>query len=268
MAVVHERLSSTSWIPEHRLHEGDYVKLLTLAKSDRVPLRNGELEDRLKAVRGAAISDPRVELLAANTLDLLVQIKHGIQLDGLIANNILALADPHSGCWGLVTVDRGAVDIRVRSQEVTALREGTVNLLSVLNVEDRLSERAFLSRGQDVLEVDGKSIQSNRGGEEEAKGTVHVLGRLGFYFYAARRPGPIALLIISAALLAISLAMLVVGLINTSLAMSQVYVWIHNTIDRIFTGALGAALVTIVTTAQSLLRYRRLSGTRVVIDWV
>lgn len=266
---VQSLLAASSWAPEDSLLKPEFEQLLQLARDDTSKLKNAENEERTLAVEALGIERHKVSL-AANILDLLVQMQHGVKLESLSADQLLAIHDAHSGCWGMVVVDRSSIQLRVRSGAVTVLREATEDILSVLQVREPSSlGRRRRNHGEEdqFLEAPEMVSQFNRSGEPEATGKVHVVNGFGLVAYAAWQPAPRALLGISGALVLLSLFSVLAVTGNPALAVDPWITWGHATLDRVFTGTLGAALVVVVTTVRLLQGQRRRRGPRVLIRW-
>lgn len=236
-------------------------------------------DERLERMTSAVELERWQESLASNVLDLLIQMHHGnVKLADVVAEMLLPLNDAHSGCWGLAIVDRDVVHFRLRSSDVTSLRAATENILAVLRVNQWVMETLPPRAGSEstdrgpgglfrlrIGEHEETVIQSNRVGEEEAWGQVHVLSRLGLVWYSATRGAASVLWVLTALLAGGSL--LAAFVLQDPAGQPWLAAWGHATLDRIFTGALGAALVASVTGAQLLQAARRPGGQRVLIRW-
>jgi len=261
-------IAASPWAPEDALLKEEFEALLKVARTDRVRLQKADHEERTQAVEDLGIIDRHKVSLAANTLDLLVQMQHGTSLQNINADQLVAMHDAHSGCWGLIVVDRGSVQLRVRSGDVSVLRQATGDILSVLQVREAgASSKKKNQPPNQFLESSGEILQSNRAGEPEAKGTIHVINGLGLIFYAAKQPAPRTLFIISLALLALSFLSVLAGTAQWPITTDPWFEWGHAIVDRVFTGTLGAALVVVVTTVQSLQNRRRSRTPQVLIRW-
>ena len=260
-------IAASPWAPEDALLKEEFEALLKVARTDRAKLQKADHEERTQAVEDLGIIDRHKVSLAANTLDLLVQMQHGTSLQSINADQLVAMHDAHSGCWGLIVVDRGSVQLRVRSGDVSVLRQATGDILSVLQVREAGASPKKNQTTNQFLESSGEILQSNRAGEPEAKGTIHVINGLGLIFYAARQPAPRTLFIISLALVALSFLSVLAGTAQWPMTSNPWFGWMHSIVDRIFTGTFGAALVVVVTTVQTLQKRRRSRTPQALIRW-
>ncbi|MFW8744987.1 hypothetical protein, partial [Mesorhizobium japonicum] len=238
-------LKASSWLPTARLDSAQLTALLTLARESGEALRAIPVEERLgPLVRSVTLETYEIDL-AANCLDLILQMHHGgLQVRQLVAEDLVPLFDAHSGCYALLIVDRSVVHLRIRSSDVTALRSAAEDLLSLLRVDERVTSDVAGRSGR--LRVSNRLvIQSNRAGEEEARGEVHALSRLGLIWYSAAHG-------VTAVLWTITLGLTLLSILSALLLPSSTppfITWLHDGIDRIFTGTLGAALVATITQA-------------------
>lgn len=260
-------VAASSWAPEDALLKEEFEALLKVARTDRTRLRKSDNEERTLAVEELGIIDRHKVSLAANTLDLLVQIQHGTALQDINADQLVAMHDAHSGCWGLIVVDRGSVQLRVRSGDVSVLRQATGDVLSVLQLREAGASAKKNQTTDQFLESSGEVLQSNRAGEPEARGTIHVVNGLGLVLYAAKQPAPRTLLFISLLLVGLSALSVWAGASQWPITFDPWFTWGHSIVDRTFTGTFGAALVVVVTTVQTLQNRRRSRTPQVLIRW-
>ncbi|OUD94427.1 hypothetical protein CMMCAS05_03945 [Clavibacter michiganensis subsp. michiganensis] len=266
-------LTNSSWLPSDPLTLDNIRDILNLARASEKALRAVSPDERVEKLQEAVQLHPWQVSLANNVLDLLLQIRHGnLQLADLVPDQLLPVNDAHTGCWGLIIVDRSAVHVRIRSSDVSALRAATEGLLAALRINQWTQSTAGTdgpaSTHRHMFPIDEAHehvIQSNRADGQEAIGHVHVLSRLGLVAYSASRGPALALWIVTAALAVISAALAAGHFGGTD--PGWLSNWTHTTLDRVFTGALGAALVASVTGAQLLQDARRQGTRRVLIRW-
>ncbi|WP_146085701.1 hypothetical protein [Rathayibacter sp. AY1D3] len=265
------RVHASIWYPEEQLSTQQLGRLLLLARTtdrDAEGLRHSEAAAMIENDDQLPLH-PHLELLAINVLVLLTQIKHDILLNSLDADRIIPLHDGSSGCWGLVTVFRNRVNVRVRSESIDRLEAATERALVALRVvaaNDRSIRRglasdqvALVPTGEDVLEV-------AKDGTESRTGRVHVLGRVGRLRYSLTQPAPIWLISISLALLLGSGAMQFFEATGNT---DSWFTWSHSLIDKILTTAFWTTALVVVQAFRSLGRHPRMggSGTRIYIAW-
>ncbi|UFS59933.1 hypothetical protein [Subtercola endophyticus] len=282
---VTELLAGSVWDPGAKLEVETLAALLkraaTVAKS---PGSGG-----LRHVEAEAIVDEldlalsgTMQNLAVNTLVLLSQVRHGIEIGQMRPEHLIPLYDGLEGCWGLISVDRFRVDVRVRTEDVNRLEEATERLLGALEIvpdEAKSVQRALNTAHIAIVLMDHAAHPArevSRDGGPSREGVVHVLGRLGRVGYMLRRPLPLALGLTALALLLVSLGIQLFEVLTLPAAGPVVVtaeeswrVWLHSLVDKLLTTSLWAFVLAFAEQVRRMGRHPR-SGSerkRVLITW-
>ncbi|WP_430297746.1 hypothetical protein [Sinomonas sp. B1-1] len=269
---VRDLVASSVWYPEHPLEDGLLASLIDQAtKGNRAEgLRHEEALAVVERLIGEDARDGNRVLLAANTLVLLSQVKHGLPLTALSPSQIIPLHDGIEECWGIITVQKSRVDLRVRSEDIDRLEEATERALVALNIH--AANSPYKQSNADSRELLLCTMEAHparelsKDGTESRTGRIHVLGRFGRAAYIASRPLQLTLAIAALALLVVSLVM---EGFEVTLALTGWFVWWHSLIDKLFTTALWAAVLAYAGGVGEIRRHPhiRTAGKRVIISW-
>ncbi|WZH37371.1 MAG: hypothetical protein PIR02_01615 [Microbacterium enclense] len=163
----------------------------------------------------------------------------------------LAVSDPRTGCSGVTVVGLGRADVVLSGTDEVALRSAVEDLLNVMTANGRSSP--------------SESAEWDAGGRLRARGRVRVLSTTGLYGYAARHGAPLVLWVITLALALVSV--LIAAAVGENSSQGWLADWAHATLDRVFTGALGAALVATVMAGRQLQRGSGRRRRHVLVRW-
>lgn len=265
------RIRGSIWYPEEQLSDVHLQRLLEHARDrggSSEGLRHAEAADIVEADQTLP-HDPQERLLATNVLVLLTQIRDGIPLAELRAESIVPLHDGASGCWGIATVRRNQVNVRVRSESIERLEAATERALVALNVvadNARALQRAFASESVALVPTSDDVLEVTRDGTTNRVGRVHVLGRFGRARYSLAQPAPLWLMAISLVLLVASFGM---QALQSAGATDGWLEWGHSLLDKILTTAFWTTALVVVQAFRALGRHPQLSqpGRRIYIAW-
>jgi hypothetical protein len=269
MAYIRDRVTDSVWSPSWHLSEQELAELISEARALR----------RTDITSGAAVAavqrleiDEKARTLAENTLMLLAQFKHGTSLEDTHPTSLVVLADGETGCWALITVNKETVDVRVRSDDRSALQSGTGKLLALLDIVDN---QHLIRRRSDVSHVlrirpgeQGQLRMSHKDGSRVGEFKVDVLGAGGRLLNALRQPLPRALWIAGVVLGGISALFQWIWILHWPASQDPWYPWWHDLVDRVFTTVLWAAAFATIQGLQRVgPRWRTTRGGQVRIEW-
>ncbi|WP_243073807.1 hypothetical protein [Microbacterium sp. SS28] len=273
VAFVRELILRSAWYPEHPLDESVVAALIDAAKeisNQKEGLRHEEALAIAERILGPGARVGNTLFLATNTLVLLSQMKDGNPLSSLSASRVMPLHDGIEECWGMITVQRSRVDLRVRSEDVDRLEEATERALVALNIH------ASNSRQKKVAADTGSFLlctmenhparEISKDGTESRSGKIHVLSRWGRGAYIVSRPLQLSLTI---AVFALLLTTVVMQSLEVALSLTGWFAWWHSLIDKLLTTALWAAVLAYAAGIGEVRRHPhiRTGGKRVLIGW-
>lgn len=217
--------------------------------AQRSPSASASASELGSVSASASASDLEVlerSLAAAGPLDAVPPLSEAVA-----TGQWFTVSDPRGGCSGLVVARPGRADVVLNGTDEGALRGAVEQLMDVLGARGRNSP--------------GDSVVWDARGRPRADGRVRVLTTAGLYGYAARHGAPLVLWIITLALALVSV--LIAASVGENSSQGWLADWAHATLDRVFTGALGAALVASVMAGRQLQRGTGRRRRQALVHW-